>query len=211
MKLVQKLNPINYLKSFFTSEKPPHHRFAGFLTVFSFMWLAIGILFSLNLIEKINHNESAASIGGSAAAMGFPLLFFFLYRYASRVLKQYDTLAAEKFQFLKYINPVAPMVYISTILIIVLIILNLIMLALFAAGFMIWLILVLITFGLITKSDSFSIDYFIGLPQAFFKLENSISHYISPTFLIIYLFLIYFIIPFSVTGIILWKHQTSKR
>ena len=209
IKFLRKILLIDFVLSMVQSKQDPHTRFAGFLEVFSFLWMIWGILLLGSAFSNKTRSEGDWSmlVLWVIACAGF----FFFYRYTGKILKSYSQEQASRFSYLRYINPIAPVIYFTTAFLVALGILNMVMLVFLVVGTLFFLIGILITFGALMLDDNYKLDNFIGLPNAFFKAEEYfLEHIIGPEILITFLILLYFIIPVSASSMILWQHHTKK-
>ncbi len=208
LKLLRKLLLIDFVLNLIRSKQNPHVRFSGFLQVFAFLWLALGILLILSgfSADSRSVNEWMVLAGWIVCCGGF----FFLYRHTSKILKGYTEEEATQFAYLRYLNPVAPVIYFTTFFLVVLGVLNVLMLFLMIMGTLLFFLGILVTFGLLLMDKTYKLDNFISLPKAFFNAEEYfLEHIISPWVIILFLVLIYFVIPVGASSSILWQH--SKR
>jgi hypothetical protein len=210
--LLRKIFLIDLLFSVFRSEKPPHHRFAGFLNVFAFFWLILFAIIIFNFLKTISEHEPGLNYVANIFWLLASIVFFFLYRSTSRILKSYGSGSGLEFHYLKFINPVIPVIYFSTAGILCFIILNMLALTLLAGGFLFFVMGIIFSFGLVLKSDDYTLHHFIGLPQSFFKLEGTImKEYLNPIVVLIFFLLIYFVIPLSVSLFVQFQHYRIKK
>jgi hypothetical protein len=210
--LLRKIFLIDLLFSLFRSERSPHLRFAGFLNVFSFFWLILFALIAFNFFKTVSEHPPGINYGVNIFWLLASIAFFFLYRNTSKVLKSYGRENVFEFNYLKYINPVIPVIYVSTAGILCFIILNMIALSLLAGGFFLFVLGIIFSFGLALTSDNYTLHHFIGLPQSFFKLEGTIiKEYLNPIVLLIFFVLIYFVIPLSASLFIQVRHYGIKK
>jgi hypothetical protein len=210
-KFLRKILLIDFIVSIFGSKQAPHLRFAGFLTVFSYMWLTLVAVIGIGLINTIINGGVGIFIlqGLSSAALCF--LFFFLYRYTSKIIKSYTEEEIANNSFLKFLNPLAPIIYTTTTLLIILTILNIIMLAFMIIGTLIFFIGIIITFGLLLLNDDYKMDNFISIPKTFFRTEEHfLDNVISLEVIFIFLIIIYFLIPVTTSLVIILKHRKKS-
>jgi hypothetical protein len=188
----------------FQAKQAPHIRFAGFLKVFSVLWLILGILLLISIIKGSFVN--GITIAWCIASVGF----FFFYRKTAQVLKTYTAEEASQFRYLRYLNPIAPIIYVTTVLLLIMVVLNVIMLIWLTLGFLLFFIGILVTFGLLLMDKTYKLSNFIDTPESFFKAEfYFLEHVISPELIILLLALLYFIIPISVSVMILLQHRKN--
>lgn len=209
---LRKLFFIDFFTSFVNADKPPHLRFAVFLNVFSYMWLVLGVgsciaLFNI-IVEQKEIGNIISSLIGAAISVGF----FFFYRHTSKILKTYSKEEASSFRYLRFINPVAPVIYVSTAFLLVIGMLNIVMAFLFLLGLLLYVLGIIVTLGLLLLDDSYKLSGFTSVPDDFFRAEKYfLNHIISPELLIIFLLFIYFIIPVGTSLFILIKHYSSAK
>ncbi len=201
VKFLRKIFLIDFVLTMIKSKQNPHLRFAGFLQVFSFLWLILAVLLLINAF-----NGEIQSLAGVACCTGF----FFFYRYVSKILKTYTEEEAAKFGYLRYLNPVAPVIYITTLVLIFLLILNAIMLFFMIMGTLLFFLIILVTFGLVLLDKTFRLNNFISVPRDFFRAEDYFLHHIvGPEIIIGFLLLIYFLVPISASVMILLQHYSE--
>ncbi len=206
LKFLRKIFLIDFVLSILKSKQLPHLRFAGFLTIFSYMWLVLLAAICLSLFNAVTHKTDPhwpSAISFIMVCLGF----FFLYKHTAKILKAYTEEEFNSFGYLRYINPVAPVIYFTTSFLIIITILNMIMLVILAVGTLIFFILILVTFGLLLMDDDFKLDNFIYLPRQFFRFEEYfLENIISPKAFIIFFIFIYFLIPFFTSALVLIQH-----
>lgn len=210
VKILRKIFLIDFVLALVKSKQNPHLRFARFLEVFSFLWLLwAGLLLISAFREEAKDTlDWSYRIGWIASGIGF----FFFYKHISKILKSYSEEDALKFRYLRYLNPVAPVIYFTTAFMVVIIILNFIMLILMAIGTLLFFIGILVTFGILLFDKDYELKDFIAFPKAFFEAEDYfLRHYMSPEAIIIFLIMIYFVIPISASMLILWQHYKIKK
>ncbi len=212
IKILRKLFLIDFIVSLFQSTKAAHLRFAGFLNVFAYMWFVIMVALSVSLFNSIKSESDTYTYLYGGIGIGTCIGFFFFYRYISRILKSYSQEGdAARFSYLRFINPVAPAIYISTTLLIVFTIVNMIMALIYLVGALLFLLGVVISFGLFLLDKDYKYDNFVHVPKAYFETQNYFfDHYISVEFFIIFFILIYFVIPFGTCLLILIKHSGKR-
>jgi hypothetical protein len=212
IKILRKLLLIDFVISLIKPTKAPHLRFAGFLTVFSYMWFAVMIALCISVYNSIGTSPNVYTFLYAGMGIGTCFGFFFFYRYISKILKSYSHEDdATRFHYLRFINPVAPAIYISTVLLIAFIIVNIIMAIIYFVGALFYLLGIVITFGLLLLDKDYKYNNFVSLPKAYFESQDYFfEHYISPEIFIIFFILIYFVIPFGTSLLILIKHSEKK-
>jgi hypothetical protein len=210
IKFLRKIFLVDFVLSLIRSKQNPHLRFARFLEVFALLWLLWALLllvtgFKQDTTEVLNWYYRICWIGSGIG-------FFFFYRHVSKILKSYSEEDAAKFRYLRFLNPVAPVIYFTTVFMVVIIILNMIMLLFWALGLMLFFIGIIVTFGMLLFDDSYRLKDFIGVPQAFFEAEDYfLRNYMSLEVIMVFLIIIYFVIPISTSGMILWQHYKMNR
>jgi hypothetical protein len=210
LRFLRKVLLIDFVLNIIKSKQLPHLRFAGFLTIFSYMWaiMLLMIFFGLfNALSKKTDPHWIPSLSFAVVCLGF----FLLYKHTSKILKSYTEEQVNGFGYLKYINPVAPVIYFTTTFLIIITILNIIMLVVLILGSLLFVILVIVTLGLLLLSDNFKLDNFIYIPKKFFSIEEYfLENVASPAAIIIFLIFIYFLIPFFTSMIVLIQHYRSN-
>jgi hypothetical protein len=192
--------------------KAPHLRFAGFLNIYSFMWSMIMIMLCVAMFNATKSTFDFYNYLYKGIGIGTCLGFFFFYRYTSKILKSYSQEGdADRFLYLKFINPVAPIIYISTVLLIVFIIANMIMGVIYMVGSLLYILGIALSLGLVLLDNTYKHSDFVSGPEKFFDAENYFfEHYISIEFFFIFFILIYFVIPFGTCLLILFKHSEER-
>jgi hypothetical protein len=212
IKILRKLFLIDFIISLFKPTKAPHLRFASFLNVFSYMWFVIMAAFCVSLYNSIQQVPESSTYLYGGICIGICFGFFFFYRYISKILKGYSQEDdAARFGYLKFINPVAPAIYISTIALIAFLIVNMIMALVYVVGALLFLLGVVISLGIFLLDKDYKYDNFVHVPKAYFETQDYFfDHYISVEFFIIFFVLIYFVIPFVTCLLILVKHSGKR-
>jgi len=174
------------------------------------MWVASTCLFAFAIVNNIIDGKQKEA----AIVLVITLLsiaFFFFYRHTSRILKEYSVEQAESFTFLKYVNPVAPIIYITTILLAIAIILNIVMGVFFVIGLLLYVLGIIVTIGLVLLKDSYKLETFVSIPKKFFKAEDYLfNNIVGPEYIIAYLVLVYFVVPIGSSVFIIINHYSKK-
>ncbi len=209
VKILRRVLLIDLIWSMVRPKQDPHLRFAGFLDVFAFLWLAWSALFILKAFTSDDRPQEQWTLLLLAIFAG--IAFFFFYRYTCKVLRNTKEEEIAEYRYLRYLNPVAPVVYFITVLLLVWVVINFIMLFLLAMGFVIFFLGILITFGLMLTDKTYKLDNFIAFPRAFFRAEEYfMTEVLNPQIIIAFLVLIYFVIPAGASFMILKQHFSRR-
>jgi hypothetical protein len=210
---LRKLFLIDLLRPLIRSGEPPHLRFATFLRIFSSLWLVALALICLQVFRNLwagdNTSNNGLFIIGGILLCG---LFFFLYRHTAGILRRYPAEEEAPFQYLRYINPIAPVIYFTTFFFVLLLFVNIFMVVLLVLGFIVYLLGILVTLGNILSYEGYEFKNFTAIPAAFFNAERYVLFDMaSPYFFIGFLCIIYLIIPLGTSFMILAKHYKGKK
>lgn len=210
LRFFRKILLIDFVLNIIKSKQLPHLRFAGFLTIFSYMWIMMLAAICLGLFNSLSSKTDphwVPSLSFGVICLGF----FLLYKHTSKILKSYTEEQVNSFGYLKYINPIAPVIYFTTTFLVFITILNMIMLFILILGSLLFVVLIICTLGLLLLSDNFKLDNFIFIPKQFFKTEEYfLENIVGPGAIIIFLFFIYFLIPFGTSLVVLIQHYRSN-
>ncbi len=199
----------NTFSSLLPSDKPHHVKFANFLLVFSYMWLFLAVSSAVSYISSIVNKEIRNEF---IPILVLGLVFFFFYRYTSKILKGYTAEKASSFTYLKYLNPIAPVLYTTTILLLVALVLNLVMGIFYALGVLFYIMGILVTIGLILFQDSYKLENFVKIPKKFFRAEDYFfDNVVGPQYIIAYLVLVYIVVPFGASILTVIKHRSGRK
>src|SRR5690606_23246531 len=104
---------------------------------------------SLGLLNAITQEERNESVAIPIIMLVISLAFFFYYRHTSKILNSYSNEEADALRYLKFVTPVVPVIYFSTVLLIIVGAINLVMFVIFLIGVLIFVGGIIVTLGLV--------------------------------------------------------------
>jgi len=212
VKILKKLFLIDFFTSFIKPKKPHYLRFESFLSIFSFFWIFIAVVCLFGLVNNFKENGLNGGVYFLGVWSCLSIALFFFYRRTASILRSYSEEEALGLGYLSFVTPIAPVLYLTTALIVIGILLNLLMFFFLAIAVLFYVTIIILTLGFILVKDDFRFEDFISIPKEFFSLERYFfENYINAIYLVAYLVGIYVVIPFGISLLIQINHYLKKK